>query len=159
MKKVIGIEAKPILMELLDFKEFIISFTQPIHIHGDVFIYLLMENAMEASQLLGEAELLEEIHSLLKIEHGIQGEDFFDYGFIAGECTFLYSDMLSPFKLSGGTTAQLEICLLQLEEHLAYTAIREGDERVYFANSHYIDLIKGIVRAYELKVAFLDLDK
>jgi hypothetical protein len=159
VEKVIGIETKPVLMELLDFKEFLISITQPLQVHGNLFIYLHKKNAVEASELLREAELLEEIHSLIKIEHGIQGEDFFDYGFNAGDCTFLYIELLSPFLLTGESTVQLEMCLLQLEEHLAFTTFRENDESVYFVNSHYNDLIKGIVRAYELKVTFLDLDK
>lgn len=155
MIKTIGIEAKPIILELPDLIEVLFTVAPPIHIQDHLFIYFPGSDADETVKLLREAELLEEIHTLLKIDFGKAGEDFFDYGFFSEEATFLFADQLSAFELSGADKKQMEMALIQIEEHLTFQA--SGD--IFFISKHYNDLIKGIVRAYNIEVIFLDLDK
>lgn len=155
MIKTIGIEANPIILELPDLIEVLVTVAPPIHIQDHLFIYFPGSDADEAVKLLREAELLEEIHTLLKIDSGKAGEDFFDYGFFSEDAVFLFADQLSAFELSGADKKQMEMALIQIEEHLTFQA--SGD--IFFIAEHYIDLIKGIVRAYNIEVMFLDLDK
>ncbi|RSD27432.1 hypothetical protein [Mesobacillus subterraneus] len=67
----------------------------------------------------------------------------------------MYLNELSAFKIVEGDTLQREMALIQLGEHLVFTST----EGIYFTISHYHDLILGIVKAYNVKVEFLDLDK
>lgn len=159
MKQLTGIEALHSIYEIPDFLEIFISFTQPLYIHDTLYIYEQGKNAEEAEDFLKEACLLQEIHPLIKIEKGIEGTDFFDYGFCEGSSIFLFKNSLAAFKVTGKNKLQKEMALLQLEEHLIYTSIGGNDERIFFSNSNYMDLIKGIVKAYEVEVEFLDLDK
>lgn len=155
MIKMIGIEAKPIILELPDLIEVLVTVAPPIHIQDHLFVYFPGSQADEAVKLLREAELLEEIHSLLKIDAGKAGEDFFDNGFFSENAAFLFADQLSAFKIYGADKKQIEMALLQIDEHLTFHAA--GD--IFFTAGHYNDLIKGIVRAYNIEVMFLDLDK
>lgn len=155
----IGIEASPFITDIPGFLPIFISATNPHHIHESLFVYESGEEADEAADFLKEADLLQEIHSLLKIDQGIKSQGFFDYGFSADSSAYLYKDYLSAFKINGGADLQTEMALLQLEEHLTYTSIYENKQRIYFANSQFNELIKGIVKAYRVEVEFLDLDK
>ena len=149
-----GIEANPILSELPDFKRFLLSAAPPILVHENIFIYDEQQIAELAADLMSEADLHEETHQLIKTE-GTVGEDFYDYGFHAGFDTYLYADNLSAFRITGGTEIQTEMALIQLGEHLVY----KSAEGIYFTLRHYTDLVLGIVKAYDVKVEFLDLDK
>lgn len=159
MKLMIGIEASSFITDIPGFLPIFISATNPHHIHETLYVYEYGEKAEEAADFLREAELLQDIHSLLKIDQGIRGEDFFDYGFSAGSIAYLYKDYLSAFKINGESDIQTEMALLQLEEHLTFTSISGNKQRIYFANSQFDELIKGIVKAYRVEVEFLDLDK
>lgn len=154
MQIYIGIEANSILSELPEFEQFLQSAAPPHFVHGNIYIYGQQQMADAASELLSEADLLEETHQMIKVE-GRPGADFYDYGFSAGPDTYLYTNDLSAFRFTAGDNTQIEMALIQLEEHLVYTAA----EGVYFAMDHYTDLIMGIVKAYKVKVEFLDLDK
>lgn len=154
MQIVYGIEAKPILMELPDFRSFLLSTVPPLFIDENIYVYGGQKEANEFSGLLAEAELLEETHLFIKT-NGYAGEDFFDYGFHAEGATFLYADSLSAFKFTGGHEVQIEMALVQLEEHLVF----KSAVGIYFIVNHYTDLVMGIVKAYEVKVEFLNLDK
>ncbi|ESU30502.1 hypothetical protein G3A_21395 [Bacillus sp. 17376] len=154
MQFFIGIEARPLLSELPDFERFLQSASPPFLVHENIYIYNDQQLADAASGLLSEADLHEETHQLIKTE-GTKGENFYDYGFHAGIDTYLYANELSAFRFTGGSKIQTEMALLQLEEHLVFTT-REG---IYFTIKHYNDLVLGIVKAYQVKVEFLDLDK
>jgi hypothetical protein len=153
--KLIGVEAKPFLTELPDFQQFLLSVAPPVRIHENIYMYDNRRDADDALALLKEADLFEETHRLVKLTAGVAGEVFFDYGFHAEDSFYLYIEDLAAFKISDGNTIQIEMALLQLEEHLVFKA----DGGIFFTISHYTELIKGIVRAYEAKVEFLDLDK
>lgn len=155
MEKLIGIEAKPFISELPDFKQFLQSVAPPILVQSNLFIYMPGSIAEEAAELLRDAELMEEIHPLIKIADGKPGEDFFDYGFFSEGASFLYIDQLLAFNINGTDNNQIEMALLQIHEHLTFKAAGE----IFFIAEHYKELIKGIVRAYDVKVEFLDLDK
>lgn len=155
MNKIKGIEASPFISELPDFLQFLQSVAPPLLVQGNLFIYSSGNLADEAAELLHDAELLEEIHPLIKIAEGIPRDDFFDYGFCADGTSFLYIDQLSAFKVSGSDKNQIEMALLQIDEHLTFEAAGE----IFFIAEHYKELIMGIVRAYNVKVEFLDLDK
>jgi hypothetical protein len=150
----IGIEANPILLEIPDFEKFLLSAAPPILVQENIYIYENQENADVAVELLTEAGLYEEKHQLIKTE-GTAGEDFYDYGFRTGIDTYLFANVLSAFRFTGGSDTQTEMALIQLEEHLVFTSTGG----IYFALDHYTDLVLGIVKAYEVKVEFLDLDK
>ncbi|MBT2685677.1 hypothetical protein [Bacillus sp. ISL-37] len=154
MQIFIGIEANPLLSELPDFDQFLQSTAPPLLIHENIYIYHDPQIADVASDLLSEADLLEEMHQLIKTE-GKAGEDFYDYGFQTGADVFLFANDLSAFRFTGGIKVQTEMALLQLEEHLVFTTV----EGIYFTIDHYTELVLGIVKAYEVKVEFLDLDK
>lgn len=154
MQIFIGIEANPIISELPDFEQFLLSAAPPLLVHGNIYIYKERQIADAASDLLTEADLHEETHQLLKTD-GTAGEDFFDYGFHADIYTFLYADDLAAFRVTGGSGIQTEMALIQLAEHLVFASA----EGLYFTLRHYTDLVLGIVKAYEVKVEFLDLDK
>ncbi|MGA9226931.1 MAG: hypothetical protein WB217_11370, partial [Mesobacillus sp.] len=98
MNKTIGIEAKPIISELPDFLQFLQSVAPPLHVHGNLFIYSSGNLANEAADLLHDAELLEEIHPLIRIVEGLPGADFFDYGFYADGASYIY--ILISYQLS-----------------------------------------------------------
>ena len=155
----IGIEASPFIADIPGFLPIFISATNPHHIHETLFVYESEEKADEAADFLRESDLLQDTHLLLKIDQGIRGEDFFDYGFSADSIAYLYKDYLSAFKINGESDIQIEMALLQLEEHLTFTSISGGNQRIYFANSQFNELIQGIVKAYRVEVEFLDLDK
>lgn len=155
MYKLFGVEAKSFLTELPDFQQFLLSVAPPVRIHENIYIYDKKCDAEDALDLLKEADLLEETHHLVKITAGAAGEDFFDYGFYAEESVYLYIEDLAAFKITDGNNIQIEMALVQLEEHLVFKAA----DGIFFTINHYTELIKGIVRAYEVKVEFLDLDK
>ncbi|MFT9597817.1 hypothetical protein [Mesobacillus sp.] len=154
MQILIGIEASPFLSELPDFEHFLRSAAPPLLVHENIYIYNDQQLADVASGLLSEAELHEETHQLIKTE-GTAGKDFYDYGFHSGVDVFLFTNNLSAFRFTGGSEVQSEMALLQLEEHLVFTTA----EGIYFTIDHYTDLVLGIVKAYGVKVEFLDLDK
>ncbi|MBT2636560.1 hypothetical protein [Bacillus sp. ISL-39] len=154
MQIFIGIEANSILSELTEFEQFLQSAVPPHLVHGHIYIYGQQKMADAASELLSEADLLEETHQLIKVK-GTAGAGFYDYGFSAGPDTYLYSNDLSAFRFTAGGNTQIEMALIQLEEHLVYTSA----EGIYFTIDHYTDLVMGIVKAYKVKVEFLDLDK
>ena len=149
-----GIEASPIITELPEFEQFLQSQAPPYLVHGNIYIYGQQQNAETATELLSEADLHEETHLLIKAV-GTAGADFYDYGFYTGPETYLFADALSAFRFTEGSSTQLEMALIQLEEHLVFTS----SEGIYFTPDHYTDLVLGIVKAYEVKVEFLDLDK
>jgi hypothetical protein len=153
--KLIGVEAKSFLTELPDFLQFMLSVAPPVRMHENIYIYENRRDAEEALELLKEADLLEETHQLVKISAGAAGEDFFDYGFYAEDSVYLYIEDLAAFKITDGNNIQIQMALAQIEEHLVFKAA----DSIFFTISHYTELIKGIVRAYEVKVEFLDLDK
>jgi hypothetical protein len=153
--KLIGVEAKSFLTELPDFQQFLLSVAPPVRKHENIYIYENRRDAEEAKELLKEADLLEETHLLVKLTAGAAGEDFFDYGFYAEDSIYLYIEELAAFKITDGNDNQIEMALVQLEEHLVFKAA----DGIFFTINHYTELIKGIVRAYEVKVEFLDLDK
>jgi hypothetical protein len=150
----IGIEASPLLSELPEFEQILQSASPPLFVHENIYIYNDQLIADVASGLLSESDLYEETHQLIKTE-GSPGEDFYDYGFQAGVDTYLFANDLSVFRFTGGSELQIGMALLQLEEHLVFTTT----EGIYFTIGHYTDLVLGIVKAYEVKVEFLDLDK
>lgn len=154
MKAFIGIEARPLLSELDDFEQFLQSAAPPLLVHENIYIYHDQQMADVASGLMSEADLYEETHQLIETE-GTIGEDFFDYGFQADDDVFLFANDLSAFRFTDGSEVQSEMALLQIAEHLVFTST----EGIYFTIDHYTDLILGIVKAYEVKVEFLDLDK
>ncbi|WP_226677291.1 hypothetical protein [Mesobacillus jeotgali] len=154
MQVFIGIEASPLLSELPDFEQFLQSAAPPLLVHENIYIYNDQQTADVASGLLSEADLHEENHQLIKTE-GTAGEDFYDYGFHSGADVFLFTNDLSAFRFTGGSEVQSEMALLQLEEHLVFKTA----EGIYFTIDHYTDLVLGIVKAYGVKVEFLDLDK
>lgn len=149
-----AIEANPIITELPEFEQLLQSEASPQLVHGNLYIYGQQEMAEAASALLTEADLHEDTHQLIKVE-GSAGADFYDYGFNICTDTYLYSNDLLAFRITDGSDTQIEMALIQLEEHLVYTS----SEDIYFTINHYTDLILGIVKAYEVKVKFLDLDK
>jgi len=153
--KLIGVEAKSFLIELPDFQQVLLSVAPPVRNHENIYIYENRRDAEEAMELLKEADLLEETHLLVKLTDGAAGEDFFDYGFYAEDSVYLYIEELEAFKITDGNDNQIEMALIQLEEHLVFKAA----DGIFFTINHYTELIKGIVRAYEVKVEFLDLDK
>jgi hypothetical protein len=155
MKIFIGLEAKPYLKEIPDFHEFFLSVCPPTLSYQNLFIFEPGNLADEASDLLQEADLLEEKHWLIGVDGGETGEDFFDYGFLSNGAAYLYKDELSAFTFTGGEPVQIKMALIQLEEHLVYKSLNG----IYFTPKHYIELIQGIVKAYVVQVEFLDLDK
>lgn len=155
MKIFIGLEAKPFLKELPDFHEFLLSIFPPTLSYQNLIIFEPGTPADEATDLLQEADLLEESHWLIEVDGGETGEDFFDYGFLADGAAYLYIDELSAFTFTGGESIQIKMALIQLEEHLVY----KSSDGIYFTPRHYIELIEGIVKAYAVQVEFLDLDK
>ncbi|MBT2677514.1 hypothetical protein J7E38_00795 [Bacillus sp. ISL-35] len=154
MNFVIATEANPFIAELPDFKEVLMQVAPPHLIYKNFYIYIEQKDADEAIGLLREADLLESTHLLVKTE-GSPGEDFFDYGFHVDGATCLFADELSAFRFLDGNGLQMEMALIQLEEHLIFKAANG----IYFAANHYTELIMGIVKAYGVKVEFLDLDK
>lgn len=154
MQIFIGIEASPLLSELHEFEQLLLSAAPPFVVHENIYIYGEPQLADIAASWLSEADLLEETHQLIKAA-GKAGEDFYDYGFHAGIDTYLYASDLSAFSITGASETQVEMALIQLEEHLVFTS----EEGIYFTLRHYTDLVLGIVKAYEVKAEFLDLDK
>ncbi|WP_079509738.1 hypothetical protein [Mesobacillus jeotgali] len=154
MNFVIGTEANPILSELPDFQEVLFAVAPPLVVYENIYLYGEQRTADEAIGLLQEADLLEGTHLLIKTA-GCAGEDFYDYGFQLEGDTYLFAGELCAFILFEDSKIQTEMALIQLEEHLVFKA----DEGTYFAAKHYTELILGIVKAYEVKVEFLDLDK
>ncbi|MBT2693450.1 hypothetical protein [Bacillus sp. ISL-55] len=154
MQNFIGVEANPIISDLTDFEELLLSAAPPLLVHKNIYIYSEQKVADIASSFLAEADLHEETHQLIKTS-GTVGEEFYDYGFHSGVDFFLFSNDLSAFRLTGCSEVQTEMALLQLEEHLVFTTV----EGIYFTIDHYTDLVLGIVKAYGVKVALLDLDK
>lgn len=155
MNLYIGLETKPYLKEIPDFLEFFLTEYPPMNNYGSLYIFEPGSRAEDAADPLKEAELLEEKHALILAAAGESMGDFCDYGFSVNDSTFLYRDEISAFSFTGGEPVQIEMALLQLEEHLIYTATN----RIYFSPRHYNELIQGIVKAYRVEVEFLDLDK
>jgi hypothetical protein len=154
MHFLIGTEANPLLLELPDFQQVLLAVAPPLLVYENIYIYDEQRTADEAIGLLQEADLLEGTHRLIKTA-GRNGEDFYDYGFHLGGEAYLFAGELCAFRLFEGSNTETEAALIQLEEHLVFKAA----EGTYFAAKHYAELIMGIVKVYEVKVEFLDLDK
>ncbi|RSD27431.1 hypothetical protein [Mesobacillus subterraneus] len=90
MQYVIGIEAKPLLLELDDFRIFLLTIAPPQLVHGNLYIYEEVKDAEEAAELLSDADLMEEKHQLARTD-GTRGEEFYDYGFHAAGVFFFVS--------------------------------------------------------------------
>ncbi|WP_210365924.1 hypothetical protein [Bacillus sp. REN3] len=159
MENMIAIEASHIINELPDFLEVFVSVTNPHQQHENLFIFPAGTEADNASYFLEEAGMLAGIHTLVKVSQGQEGADFYDTGFIVGSAIYLFKDLLTAFKFKNGNKMQIEMSLLQMEEHLSFTAFGNNGQSIHFAHAHYEKLITGIAKAYEVGVEFLDLDK
>ncbi len=154
MNFVIAAEANPFISDLPDFQEVLLAVATPLLVIENYYIYNEQKDADEAIGLLKDADLLESTHLLVKTE-GSEGEDFYDYGIHSEDGTYLFAEELSAFRFIEPSSIQMEMALLQLEEHLVFKEAKG----IYFTASHYTELIMGIVKAYGVKVELLDLDK
>ncbi|WP_377888521.1 hypothetical protein [Alkalihalobacillus sp. R86527] len=73
-----------------------------------------------------------------------------DYGFTSqNNRDYLYENMVTPFSISKGDDEQIEMALLQIEEHLIAT-----DKNIMFVDMMQKELMEGIARAYQIELSF-----
>lgn len=74
-----------------------------------------------------------------------------DYGFTSqNNRHYLYEDMVTAFSIERGDEEQIEMALLQIEEHLI-----ASDNNVFYVDVMQKELMEGIARAYQIELTFL----
>ena len=153
-----GVESDPLVFEIPELEQLLFTHDDFIKKKDAIYIYTTYEAAYEAKKLLEEADLFENLHPLIVLNDGKQGENFFDFGFKTQNTVFLYKEMIIAFSIDGEDFQNKEMAKLQLEEHLVYSTAINSNE-VFFVESNLRSLIVGILKAYQCKASFLDLDK
>jgi hypothetical protein len=157
METAYALEANPIVTEISEFEQLLSADKNFREKLGEMYIYTTDEAANEAKQLLEEVELFENIHPLLVLSDGIEGENFFDFGIKSQHAVYLFREMISAFSLEGEEQMKT-MAKLQLEEHLVYQSAIDSLE-IFFVERHLNSLVRGITNAYQCEARFLDLDK
>lgn len=130
-------------------------------IDRDRFLYIVNteEDKIKLENIFKKRDLYEETYCLYPLHHPQLTLKFSDYGFTtATNKHYLYTEMTEPFHILSGETEQIEMALLQMEEHLI-TVDNDNYKPTYYVDHHEVELIIRIAKAYEVQVSFLDLDK
>lgn len=96
----------------------------------------------------------EELDLLLLPDGASLRPSFSDYGFESrsGNCYLLeHLTALFRFVPSGADTASRQAALLQMEEHLIASFVKDG-ESLYAVDQTFIALMHGIAKAYECRI-------
>ncbi|MCA0986016.1 hypothetical protein [Guptibacillus algicola] len=73
-----------------------------------------------------------------------------DYGLISqNNRNYLYENMVTPFSIKKGEDEQIQMALLQIEEHLIAT-----DQNIMYVDVMQKELMEGIARAYQIELSF-----
>lgn len=155
---VIGIEANPVIFEVPEFENLMCSNPKLLDIHESMYIFEAIDDANLAKELLIEADLYVDQHSLIMLQHGKKHGFFEDYGFQTHKHLYLYCDFLIAFTLNGYDKDRWQMAKLQMKEHLVFTTTI-NEEKVFFVDRYNDQLVLGIAKAYNCEVHFLDLDK
>ncbi|TCN22878.1 hypothetical protein [Mesobacillus foraminis] len=158
MEVMIGVEAAALISEIPEFEELMNSDCNVIERFGTIYIYRDLQAAINACDVLIDAELYENMHTFIKHANGKPGECFFDCGFSDGSNVYLFKDLLFAFYLEGDDELQVKMAKEQIEEHLVFETVLHG-VNVLYAEKQFDSLVKGIARAYNCEARFLDLDK
>jgi hypothetical protein len=117
---------------------------------------VIIESKKEAENLAAfyeEKELLENQLILFKLEQTETTDLFFDYGFFStNNCTYLYEETSLPFTIKNGELKQIEMALLQIEEHLI--AKEKEEHTLYYIDRHHKELIEKYASAYKITISF-----
>jgi hypothetical protein len=159
MKVLYGVEANYIVEEVPEFMDFIKKETEFFDFQKCLFLYENKDQAELAKSLLVESDLYEGTSLLYYIINGEKGETFDDFGLKSAKGYYLYSELLCAFFITGGAAEAIRMAEYQFQEHLVFTAKDVNAGQIYISELHLQDLIKGIAKAYDIQVSFLDLDK
>jgi hypothetical protein len=123
--------------------------------HACIYFFYSYEDVQFLSKELEPFQVIENVHSLYRLEHPKVSDVFEDYGFITNQGSYyLIKDMVIAFQLTEGEHESIHMALLQIDEHLIAQV-----QSYYFVDLHQRDLIERIAKAYQVMVSFLDLDK
>ncbi|RBW70570.1 hypothetical protein [Bacillus taeanensis] len=117
---------------------------------------VIIESKTEAAQLAAfyqEKDILENQFTLFRLEQVEMTDLFFDYGFSStSNHAYLYEETSLPFIIKNGDLKQIEMALLQIEEHLI--AKETNDQIFYYINRHQKELIEKYAQAYNITISF-----
>lgn len=117
----------------------------------DFFIVPSLSDAKTIVELYDAIEISTQIMPLFRMLNSEKMELFEDYGFTLSSQCYLMKEMVIPFTIIGGEEKQIEMALLQFQEHLI--AIEKGEVFFYFIDQSLMDLIKGIAYSYDIEVS------
>lgn len=157
LKNMYGVEMNPPNNKLPGFMAQIVKKTAELAKVFDRDKQLVILNDREEAVALQEyyisKNIFQDFYPLLYLSPNSEiTPSFSDYGFVSQNNEyFLYKKMVSCFTIRNGEQPQIEMAILQMEEHLI---CKEGE--LFFVDHMSIELMEGIARAYNIELTFLD---
>jgi hypothetical protein len=152
-----AVEANHLIAEIPEFDELMRSDSSLADVNEWMYLYHEKSAAEQAANLCREAGLLEEVHPLVCLKNGMEGELFADYGFKVEKRVYLFKDLVCAFILESSDLQDANMAKLQIAEHLV--ASESPNSSLFFVDRELSSLMDGIAQAYGCKLSFLDLDK
>jgi hypothetical protein len=157
MKICYGVEMKTPTKKSSGYTAQIIKKTAELAIVMDCDEQLVILASKEESENLAafyeEKGLLENQFILFKLEQPETTDLFFDYGFFSnGNGAYLYEETSLPFTIKDGDSKQIEMALLQIEEHLI--AKEQEAQTLYYIDRHQKELIEKYAKSYKITLSF-----
>jgi hypothetical protein len=122
---------------------------------SQLFVIKTEQEAEKLKEIFSKKNVYEETHTLLKLsDQSTITSAFHDYGFkSASENYYLFADLVVPFQISSTDPQQIEMALLQIDEHL----IAKDDEKqtIYYVDQQHETLIKKYAIAYDIELSLI----
>ncbi|WP_246945933.1 hypothetical protein [Bacillus pinisoli] len=122
--------------------------------YKEFYLFSSREDVLLLEKELKDYFIIQDVHSLYVLRQPQLFPTFSDYGFTSNTTTYLFQNMVSCFAIKGGNSKDVEMAMLQFDEHLI--AINEN---IYFVDLHHQALIEKIANAYHITISFFELDK
>lgn len=118
---------------------------------GKLVIVAHKEEADTLVEYYSDKNAFGERYTLVQLSNSTKASSSLtDYGFTSQTNNhYLYRNMVTGFSISKGDKEQIEMALLQIEEHLIAT-----DGNVFYVDIMQKELMEGIARAYEIELSF-----
>lgn len=118
------------------------------------YIFSSLADGLFLEQELQEFTIVQDVHPLYSCNQLHLFHTFSDYGFSSPTTNYLFKDLVSCFSIESGTEQDIEMALLQFDEHLI-----ASNESIYFIDLQHHTLIEKIASAYKITIHFFELDK
>ncbi|MBM6617267.1 hypothetical protein [Bacillus suaedaesalsae] len=123
--------------------------------YSTFYIFSSLKDVHYIEEELSIYSIIEMTHTIIGLSEGKYWDTFEDYGLKTNTGkAYLLNSMVKSFQIIGGTEDNIKMALLQFDEHLI-----AQEHTTYFVDVHHQALIEKIANAYEVSIAFFELDK